>query len=958
MGRGAKQNTGPDYHSPKSIAEGGEIGQLQRLSNRVHEGIYNFFYQLGRTCSERPGAVILACLLFALIGGSGWSQVSVEDRPEYLYTPGGSQAFVDKEWTESTFGYGLRMYSVYATKKGDDGGNLLPSGSKSALQELFLVQSAIESVTAEATVNGVTTTNGLADLCVPTPGRSSNDPLFCARSGTLAFWQYSSTNLANDSNVLNTVSQSNVADCCGLGSGTIVPKRVLGSQMPSAGSSATTGAGAFVLIFYLQNNLISVEEGAELVDPKADAWEHAVDKKLRSAEFKATLTTLELHPFSTAAWDESAEGALMNDLTKVFAAYVIVLVYAAFVLSSNSKVESHSNLALFCVGCVLLSVWCGFGIVIWCGVPYTFVVNSAIFLLLGLGVDDAFVIMAAVNRGQRKNPTQDVPELMGRALAVAGASILLTSVTDFVAFAVGSTTSVPALEYYCLFSAVAVMVDFFFQITLFVVAAQYDVRRRRRNEPDCSNCCCCFPCRKPVKDPAGACCSSSCFGGSSVADRDRDAASAEQIFPESLAQKYIGEKLPALILQPLGKAAVIGITMALVTLGVIGCFKVEMDFQYEWFIPDGDWVKSAVAVQSKHFVGLNLPASFYTKESDYFAHQTGLMSLEQGLAASKWVLDGSVDSWFAAFLAWMSANHAGDLTNGIVASESTFFSRLATFLDSDAGRAYQGSVKWENPATKTAIKASEIKYLFVDADTAQENIDSMKDTRAIAELAPQLSGISYTFPMLFWEGLVEVKAEITRNVMLAGACIFVVCLVLLASIEMSLIVLGVICMLDVCLLGGLYYTGDYINMVTAINLLLALGLSIDYAAHIAHAFMIVEGTRDERARLALQHIGASVFNGGLTTFLATMMLSLSESYVFQVFFRMLVLIVCLAQWFGLVFLPVVLSIVGPSPYDRTHRDVSFAGVSDGTAAIEMTGAAAKQKVESNNAGGEVAAEMI
>jgi predicted RND superfamily exporter protein len=937
MGRGAQNNGTADY-SRAATAVGADSANaprksvLQRLSNRIHGSIHGGFYRLGRFCSERPGTVILVCFLFALAGGSGWSQVSVEDRPEMLYTPGGSQAFKDKKWTEATFGYGIRAYSVYATKRG--GGNLLAGGSKAGLHDLFRVQDAIEQTTAEATVDGTKSVNGLADLCVPRPGAAANAGVAkCARSGTLAFWQFSSAQLAGDADVLSTVSQASVADCCALGAGNIVHKQVLGSQTPAPASSATTGAGAFVLTFYLKNELIQEEEGAELVDPRADAWEKKVDARLRSAEFRATLDVLDLHPFSTAAWDESAEGALMNDLSKVFAAYLIVLAYAAYVLSQNNCVGSHANLALFCVGCVLLAVWCGFGIVIWCGVPYTFVVNSAIFLLLGLGVDDAFVIMAAVNRGMRETPDLEVPELMGRALAVAGASILLTSVTDFVAFAVGSTTSVRALEYYCLFSAVAVMVDFVFQITLFVVAAQYDVRRRRRTEPDCSNCCCCVPCRKPVRDPEAPC--FSCRRASAAA---KASAAADPGPPVSWAQRYVGERLPAVILSPAGKAGVVAATLVLVALGAFGCARVEMDFQYEWFIPDGDWVKSAVRVQNEHFVGLNLPSAFYTKEADYFDAQAGLAAIEQGLAQSKWVLEGSVDSWYAAFLAWMTARHSGELDSaGRVAQRSDFFQRLAEFLQDDAGRAYDGRVRWDDPQTKTSVVASEIRYFFVDADTAQENIDSMHDTRKIAALAPALQGISYTFPMLFWEGLVEVQTEIVRNVLLAAACIFLVCLALLASLQISVIVLGVIALLDVCLLGGIWWTGDFINMVTAINLLLALGLSIDYAAHICHSFMIQRGTRDERARLALQHIGASVFNGGFTTFLATMMLSVSESYVFQVFFRMLVLIVVLAQWFGLIFLPVLLSFVGPPPYEE---GIMFPGRSVGkaadAAAVEMT----------------------
>ena len=52
----------------------------------------------------------------------------------------------------------------------------------------------------------------------------------------------------------------------------------------------------------------------------------------------------------------------------------------------------------------------------------------------------------------------------------------------------------------------------------------------------------------------------------------------------------------------------------------------------------------------------------------------------------------------------------------------------------------------------------------------------------------------------------------------------------------------------------------------------AIGLTVDYSAHIAHAYMYCSGTRDERARKALETIGISVLNGAMTTLVATLAL--------------------------------------------------------------------------------------
>ncbi len=57
-------------------------------------------------------------------------------------------------------------------------------------------------------------------------------------------------------------------------------------------------------------------------------------------------------------------------------------------------------------------------------------------------------------------------------------------------------------------------------------------------------------------------------------------------------------------------------------------------------------------------------------------------------------------------------------------------------------------------------------------------------------------------------------------------------------------------------------------------------------------------------------MGPAVLNGGITTFLALIFLSFSNSYAYTVFFRVFILSVLFGLFHGLVFLPVILSILG------------------------------------------------
>ena len=84
----------------------------------------------------------------------------------------------------------------------------------------------------------------------------------------------------------------------------------------------------------------------------------------------------------------------------------------------------------------------------------------------------------------------------------------------------------------------------------------------------------------------------------------------------------------------------------------------------------------------------------------------------------------------------------------------------------------------------------------------------------------------------------------------------------------------------------------------------------DYAAHIAHTFMICsEENGDQKSIQTLANIGPAVMNGGFSTFLAFVVTCTAESHPYVTFFRIMFLIISFALYHGLVFLPVLLSIL-------------------------------------------------
>merc|ERR550525_1946760 len=178
-----------------------------------------------------------------------------------------------------------------------------------------------------------------------------------------------------------------------------------------------------------------------------------------------------------------------------------------------------------------------------------------------------------------------------------------------------------------------------------------------------------------------------------------------------------------------------------------------------------------------------------------------------------------------------------------------------------------------------------------------------------------------------WETDEIIGQELLRNLLLSLLCVAVITLLLLGDLFVCIIVLLMVVLTLVDIVGFLHFWGLTIDILSAVNIVLAIGLCVDYAVHIAHAFLTSEGTRQERANSAVRLIGLAVINGGVTTFLALFFCSFSSAHVFITFFKVFCLTVTFGLFHGLVLLPGLLSVLGPASSSSSLDEASIATAS-------------------------------
>ena len=99
--------------------------------------------------------------------------------------------------------------------------------------------------------------------------------------------------------------------------------------------------------------------------------------------------------------------------------------------------ENRGYLALIGLASIGIGIGGSYGLSSLVGFPYTPMHSILPFLLLGIGIDDMFVIVQSFSNLNAEERALDLPNRFGFALKHAGVAITITSVTDLLAFGIG-----------------------------------------------------------------------------------------------------------------------------------------------------------------------------------------------------------------------------------------------------------------------------------------------------------------------------------------------------------------------------------------------------------------------------------------------------------------------------------------------------------------------------------------
>eukprot|EP01121_Diplochlamys_sp_Union-15-3_P002913 TRINITY_DN1274_c1_g2_i2.p1 TRINITY_DN1274_c1_g2~~TRINITY_DN1274_c1_g2_i2.p1 ORF type:complete len:367 (+),score=36.50 TRINITY_DN1274_c1_g2_i2:149-1249(+) len=285
--------------------------------------------------------------------------------------------------------------------------------------------------------------------------------------------------------------------------------------------------------------------------------------------------------------------------------------------------------------------------------------------------------------------------------------------------------------------------------------------------------------------------------------------------------------------------------------------------------------------------------------------QDTIFQMEDELIASRYTV-GYVKSWLRDFLNWVKTKDMRyDLTNGRPANVKVFYMAMMEWMSNpQVYMKYADSIVIQYGVVKASKLSS--GHRNVNSDLGRAKI--MMETR---KLIDKYSSVIRAFPhsreYLFWEQYVNLIPSNLKSLSIVTVCILAVVYIFLGNFKLSLIVIANILLIDVDLLGMMYFWSINLNSVSLILMLISIGLAVDSCAHIAHGYSLSKRHGNCRVILALEHMGSSVFSGALTSFLGILPLGFATHRTLIVFFKFFFSMFLLSMFHGMAVLPVLLS---------------------------------------------------
>ncbi|XP_020845999.1 patched domain-containing protein 3 [Phascolarctos cinereus] len=834
-------------------------------TNCIEAPLSRLFRKLGRLVGKYPWVFLLLPVLLSAGLGSGFMflQKLKTDDIEEQFTPVGGPAKGERSLAQEYFptNDSGSFSASRLTTEGSFASLLVVSTSDSLLttpawDEVRLLDANVRNLSIKD-AEGVSFT--YESLCAQTLDG-------CSLPNPLLEFQPVSTNLTFPVLVVNSTTSVFLGNLVGgveLGSG-ISPSRNLEK------------AKALKLIYYLR-------EDAAPDGELSREWLSAFLRDFPLMLQDLRLENLEVFYFTSLSRQEEFEGNVKEVIPLFSVSCFLIIFFSVVSCYRMNHIISKMWVAAFGVISAGLAVVSSFGLLLYCGVPFVVTVANAVFLILGVGVDDIFIMVSA---WQQTKLIHNIEERLADTYAEAAVSITVTTLTDVLAFYIGIMTSFKSVQSFCIYTGTTLLFCFLYNITCFgaflalngkveVYLSQFVFQQEQGR---------CSAAKKIL-----------CRKGLYVSPNGKEEIHAMNTF----FRKYYGPLLTNIW----SKLFVVLLYAGYLAASIYGCFQIQEGIDLRNLATDNSYVIPYYSMEKKYFseFGPRIMV-FITKSVPYWDEITrnNLDTCIKDLESNQFVSETFSDSWLRTYENYLKGIHQN------INNRTIFVRDLSQFLKLIPE--YKGDVQVNETAKEILSSRSFIQSINVSTAVKEKMmLNQLRSTAAQCDIPLTVYHPSF----IYYDQYSVIIDNTIQNVVVAAAAVLIISLLFIPNPLCSLWVTFAISSVIVGVAGFMSYWDVNLDSISMINLIICIGFSVDFSAHISYAFVSSESMDvNQKAIEALNLLGYPVVQGATSTIIGVVVLAAANAYIFRTSFKIMFLVILFGAAHGLIFIPVFLTFFG------------------------------------------------
>uniref|UniRef100_A0A0N5AZ97 SSD domain-containing protein n=1 Tax=Syphacia muris TaxID=451379 RepID=A0A0N5AZ97_9BILA len=615
---------------------------------------------------------------------------------------------------------------------------------------------------------------------------------------------------------------------------------------------------------------------------------------------KGAESDLKFIPHNDRAMDEEMNFIIFESLPYAFPVAITLML---FVVLSNCSTKIHESKpveAFFAVISVILSLICTLGISFGVGMHFNPVSCSMPFLILAVGVDDAFLMLGAWRTTKRSLPLE---ERMALTMADAGVSITVTSATNFGCFALGYfLCATPAVGSFCLLTSFGVLMDYLFQITFFASIMIYGGRK---------------------EDSGGFV--SSCYKSAVVAasesntseKRDTESKQKNNIHitvAVPFINKLFGKYYAPFILRKEVRIISWIIFLMYFLLGVYGCSKIIVDISPKKYIRDNSPLQTFIHLADKYIWADNVMPKFYIMNPPDLRDPTARTKVNELIYRLEHT-EYSIGRVSTNFWVWEYQRFLNDYPG--VDLQKDFYKKkyLKNFLTSPDNTQYNDAIKIDENVTDgdPCVRAFTFQTSFYGLDSWDKRQAELYRWRKMIAEYPEYDMF---LADIFTPFLIDQRKTIAPSSMQSiGSAIAVMAIIstfFLPDMQSVFFMTWSLLSISMGVCGGLSLWGSDLDSVSTGCIVMAIGLAVDFSVHVCYRYHRSDKkTGKEKVYDTMTVVAWPILQAGLSTLIGLMWLPFVQAYMIRVFYQTVVLVNVIGLTHALVWLPQLISSLDP-----------------------------------------------